>query len=112
MPRNTQHGGQERPAFEAPGGAPVPPSTDAERAAQDEQQLFEVMVDTWGYGGDQPQFVRGDLVTPADAPQFDFGWAERIGTIRAAPEYMNKGIVSTTKPQSMPAEPKQKAERE
>lgn len=44
-------------------------------------QAYEVMVDTWGWG-DPHQFVRGDVVTEADAEGFDVDWALKMGSIR------------------------------
>lgn len=45
------------------------------------EQCYEVMTDAWGWG-DPHQFVRGDVVTKADADPYDIEWAEKMGTVR------------------------------
>lgn len=60
----------------------------------DKAKLYEVMVDTWGA---DPQFTKGDLIKPGDCP-YDLDTAERMGTIRPAPEYVGSGISSTSLP--------------
>lgn len=48
------------------------------------EQFFEVMVDTYGWGvpEDGTQFVRGDVITKADAKGFDIDWAVKMGSVR------------------------------
>jgi hypothetical protein len=98
MPRNTLYGGEERPKTVAGlGGAPVPPSTPEEREKLPKDTLFEVMIDTFGY---EPQFIRGDLITPKDAPDYDLLWAEQVGSVRRAPEYVPRHAEAAARPAS------------
>lgn len=49
-----------------------------------DEQRYEVMVDTYGWGvpEDGTQFVRGDVITKADAKGFDIDWAVKMGSVR------------------------------
>lgn len=67
----------------------------ADKARFPKDALFEVMTDTFGY---DPQFVRGDLIRQSHADHYDFDWAERMGTLRLAPEYDGTNLASTTRP--------------
>lgn len=68
-----------------------------EEGGGEEGVLYEVMVDTWGY---DPVLERGTFVRKGDVP-YDLEWAERVGTVRRAPEYEGSVVPHATKPLEM-----------
>jgi hypothetical protein len=72
-----------------------PQAARQERVAAQVGDVYEVMVDQWGY--DDHQCQRGDLLRAGDVP-YDLEWAERVGTVRKAPEYAHRFVESTTQP--------------
>jgi hypothetical protein len=59
------------------------------------EDLFEVMIDQWGYN---PAFTRGQLISreAVEAVPYDLDWALSMGTVRPAPEYAGRDMRSTT----------------